>query len=138
MDNDSIKDQVAQTIYNQCRHGDNYEIIATSIPVLKLREDMVWEDDSIARVITAVTIAKRKLGTVVVVKTLHKNKEFAAKARLPVWHIHQHGAGKPFIMMLPELPGTIPPPLTTSGSSMPPAHDAAGIVPVWMPPRRIM
>ena len=138
MDNDYIKEQVAQTIYDQCRHGDNYEIVATSIPVLKLRPNMVWEDDSIARVITAVTTEKREPGTVVVVKTLHKNQEFAAKAWLPVWHIHQHGAGKPFIMMLPEVPKTILPPPTTSGSSMPPAHDAAGIVPVWMPPRRIM
>ena len=138
MDDDYIKEQVAQAIYNQYRHGDNYEIVATSIPVLKLRPNMVWEDDSIARVITAVSTEKRDLGTVVVVKTLNKNQEFAARARLPVWHIYQHGAGKPFIMVLPEPSEAILRPPSTSGSSMPPAHDAAGIVPVWMPPKRIM
>jgi hypothetical protein len=143
MDDDYIKEQVAQAIYNQYRHGDNYEIVATSIPVLKLRQNMVWEDDSMARVITTVTTEKREPGPVVVVKTCHKIQEFAGEAWLPVWHIYQHGAGKPFIMMLPELPGnklpkTVVPPPTTSGSSMPPAHDAAGIVPVWMPPKRIM
>jgi hypothetical protein len=48
---------------------------------------MVWEDESRARGITAVTKEKRKPGRVVVVKTVHKKQEFAAEARLPVWHI---------------------------------------------------
>jgi hypothetical protein len=137
MDDDQIKEEVAQTIYDQCRLGDNYEILATSISVLKLRQNMVWEDESIARVIIAVTTEKRKSRTVVVVKTLYKNQELAAKARLPIWHIYQHGTGKPFVMILPQPPKASLLP-NTGGSSVPPAHDAAGIVPVWMPPRRIM
>ena len=133
----SREDQVAQAIHEHYRHGEEYEIVDSAIPALLLGQGMVWQDGPRPRVITEVTIEKRESGSVVIIETASQIREVTADSDIQVWYLFQNATRKPFIMQLPDLPTTaLPPPATKSGST-PPVHDAAGIVPVWMGPKRV-
>jgi hypothetical protein len=85
------------------------------------------------RIVISVAYENSVSGPMVVVETVDGLERIAVGARVEVWHI----AGKPFFVDVP--PEDLGPYMVASsrGGSTPPAHDAAGIVPVWRGPKRL-
>lgn len=139
----SREEQVAQEIHQLHRHGPGYDIVNSPTVAANLREGMVWQDGERPRVIIGVRTAKNTSGSVVLIETANRTSEVPADSHIKIWCMKEHSQldenpnGKPFIMVLPPegFSAGIPP--IPSGGTTPPAHDAAGIVPVWMGPKRI-
>ena len=110
-----------------------HNVVETSIPAMDLEVGMVARFDQRLRIVISVSFEHAEDGVQVTVETAHGDRCFPAQTSIPVWHI----GGKPFFVDLPpeDLGQRMPPPAT--GSSSPPAHDAAGIVPVWRGPKRL-
>jgi len=110
-----------------------HNVVETSIPALDLEIGMVARFDQRLRIVISVSFENTESGAMVVVETAHGLRRFAADSEVPVWYI----GGKPFFVGVPpeELGPRVP--NTTPGGSTPPAHDAAGIVPVWRAPKRL-
>ncbi|HXN47994.1 MAG TPA: hypothetical protein VN893_15210 [Bryobacteraceae bacterium] len=93
---------------------------------------MVLRFEEKLRIVISVAYENTESGPMVIVESVDGLQEFASSAQLDVWHVN----GKPFIVDVPPedigkyIPGA------SGGASSPPAHDAAGIVPVWRGPRR--
>jgi hypothetical protein len=86
------------------------------------------------RIVISVSFENTESGPVAIVESARGRERFAGDSRLDVWHI----GGEPFIVELPpEETGTFEPPARGGGSPQP-AHDAAGIVPVWRGPKRLV
>ena len=109
-----------------------YRIAERPFPVLRLGRGMVFRIEGRLRVVVAIHL-ERAAAQPVVIETLCGVERLAGDARLKVWH----AKGKPFLLQLPEeeIPFPIPP---VAGGSAPPAQDAAGIVPVWLIPKRLV
>jgi hypothetical protein len=122
----SREDLVAETIDQHFRA--EYKIVDSPIAALKLRAAMVLRIGGRLRVVISVRYDK---SNVVVVETSSGFHRVARNSRIDVWHIQ----GRPFIMTLPPegISRSYP---SDDGGSTPPAHDAAGIVPVWRGPIR--
>jgi len=123
----SLEDLVAETIDQHFR--EEYKIVDSPIAASKLRAAMVLRIGGKLRVVISVR-CKNNSDEVILVETSSGFHKVARKSRIDVWHIE----GKPFIMMLPPGPGRSF--ASAEGGSTPPAHDAAGIVPVWRGPIR--
>ena len=126
----SREDLVAETIDQHYR--TEYKIVDSPIAALKLRAAMVLRIGGTLRVVISVRYDKSNAGPVVVIETSSGFHKVARNSRVDVWHIQ----GKPFIMTLPP-EGLRRPYTSDEGGSTPPAHDAAGIVPVWRGPKRL-
>jgi hypothetical protein len=124
----SREDLVAETIDEVFR--EEYKIVDTPIAALKLRKGMVLRVGGKLRVVISVRYDKKNSEDGVVVETSSGIYRVARNSRINVWYMRR----KPFIMVLPPnhaaAAGIVPPNLT-------PAHDAAGIVPVWRGPTRL-
>lgn len=134
----SREDWVALEIHQKHRHGDVYDIVDAPFAARKLRAAMVWQDGPTPRVLTGVSLQKKKGGTIMVlIETAGRTALVAVDSMVMIWHMDQHkppAKRKPFIMTLPTdnefcSTGTPPTPL---------AQDAAGIVPVWIQPKRVV
>ena len=125
----SREDLVAETIDQHYR--TEYKIVYSPIAASKLRAAMVLRIGGMLRVVISVRYEKSNSGPVVFIDTSAGFHWVARKSRIDVWHIQ----GRPFIMTLPPL-GNSRSHASDEGSSTPPAHDAAGIVPVWRGPIR--
>jgi hypothetical protein len=108
----------------------SYKIVDRSIRVGKLRAGMVVTVGGRPRVV--ISVRRRKSGSAftALVETGAGTEVFATKSDIDVWHI----IGKPFLMVLPAEDCWTRMP---DGGSLPPVHDAAGIVPVWRGPTRV-
>jgi hypothetical protein len=126
----SREDLVARTIDQHYRGECN--IVDSSIAALKLREGMVLRISGTLRVVISVGYDKSNSAPVVLAETSSGFHKFTNKSRIDVWHIQ----GRPFIMTLPP-EGFRRSYTSDDGGCTPPAHDAAGIVPVWRGPKRL-
>jgi hypothetical protein len=127
----SREEQVAYTIDERFRQ--EYKIVDSPIVAVDLCAGMVLRLGGKLRVVVSVRFENPESGPVAVVETACKVLRFASDSELHVWYMNQ----KPFIMELPpDKIGTGKPRTGNSGSA-PLAQDAAGIVPVWMEPKRI-
>jgi hypothetical protein len=129
----TLEEVVAHTI-NDYYKGE-YEIVDAPITAFALGPHMVWIAEEL-RVVETVSYETSESGAVVVVVSASDRGQysFSADALVTVWHIK----GKPFIVTLPPDSAFTTPvvPSTAGGGSSGPAHDAAGIVPVWKGPQR--
>jgi hypothetical protein len=112
-------------------YREECNIVDSPIAALKLRAGMVLRIGGRLRVVISVRYDKGNSAPVVLVETSSGFHKVASKSRIDVWHIQ----GRPFIMTLPPegISRSYP---SDDGGSTPPAHDAAGIVPVWRGPIR--
>lgn len=109
-----------------------YDIVVSPIAALDLESGMVLRFAGKLRVVISVAFENTGSEPKVIVETAGGLEKFAIDSQLDVWHIHGH----PFIVELP--PEDIGPGVPSARrGSMPPAHDAAGIVPVWRGPKRL-
>jgi hypothetical protein len=110
-----------------------HNVVDAPISALDLDTGMVLRFEGKLRIVISVSYEKTESGPMVAVETVVGIKRFASDAQLDVWHIN----GEPFIVdPQPEDPGTSVP-KAGEGGSTPPAHDAAGIVPVRRGPKRL-
>ena len=111
-----------------------YNIVDSPIAAVDLEPGMVLRSGGRLRVVISVSFENDGSGPVAVVESAAGLERFAGDSRLDVWHI----GGEPFIVELPSgETGTFEPP-SSGGGSPQPAHDAAGIVPVWRGPKRLV
>jgi hypothetical protein len=84
------------------------------------------------RVVISVSYENSASGPVALIETVDGFERMAAAAWVEVWHVE----GRPFLVDAPE--DELGPYMMgrAGGSSAPPAHDAAGIVPVWRERKR--
>jgi hypothetical protein len=110
-----------------------HNVVEALIPAVDLEIGMVVRFDQRLRVVISVAFENSEAGAVAVIETAHGLTRFPADSKFQAWHI----GGKPFFVELP--PEDLGPqvPQTVDGGSTPPAHDAAGIVPVWRGPKRV-
>jgi hypothetical protein len=109
-----------------------HNIVDSPIAAMDLEAGMVLRSGGRLRVVISVSYENTESGPMAVVESVNGLERFASDSILDAWHIN----GEPFIIELPpEEIGTCEPPAGGGGSS-PPAHDAAGIVPVWRGPKR--
>jgi hypothetical protein len=110
-----------------------HNIVDSPIAAWDLDSGMILRVEGRLRIVISVSYENTESGPVVVVESLAGLKRFASDAQLDVWHVN----GEPFILDLPpeELGAGMPPP--GRGGSSPPAHDAAGIVPVRRGPKKL-
>ena len=110
-----------------------YNIVDSPIAALNLDSGMVLRFGGKLRVVISVAYENTKSGPITIVESAAGLERFASDSQLDVWHMN----GTPFIVELPpEEIGTCVP-NASGGGSTPPAHDAAGIVPVWRGPKRL-
>jgi len=97
-----------------------------------LETGMVLPIRETPRIVISVAYENSASGPVATVETVAGLVRFAARSQVEVWHIE----GKPFLIDVP--PEDLGPFMAGSGGSgsAPPVHDAAGIVPVWLGPKR--
>jgi len=124
----SREDLVAETIDQYYR--EEYKIADSPIAATKLRAAMVLRISGMLRVVISVRY-KNNSAPVIFIETSSGFHRIARKSKIDIWHIQ----GKPFIMTLPPN-GPWRSYASDEGGSTPPAHDAAGIVPVWRGPIR--
>jgi hypothetical protein len=124
----SREDLVAETIDQYYR--EEYKIVDSPIAAPNLRAAMVLRIGGKLRVVISVRY-KNNSDPVILIETSSGFHKIARRSRIDVWHIQ----GKPFIMTLPPN-GPRRSYTSDEGGSTPPAHDAAGIVPVWPGPIR--
>jgi hypothetical protein len=110
------------------RHG----VIPFPIRAMDLETGMVLLIGDKLRIVISVAFENSGSGPVAVVETVGGFERMAADARVEVWHVE----GRPFLVYAPE--EELGPYMVrrASGSFAPPAHDAAGIVPIWRGPKR--
>jgi hypothetical protein len=110
-----------------------HNIVDSPISVLDLETGMVWRFEGKLRIVISVQYENARSGPVAVVETVDGLQRFAADTQVEVWHAN----GAPFFVELPpEYPGSYTPDAGGGGSATP-AHDAAGIVPVWRGPKKV-
>jgi hypothetical protein len=109
-----------------------YHVVDSPIAAVDLEPGMVLRFGGKLRVVISVSYENTGSGPMAIVESAAGLERFASDARLDVWHID----GEPFIVELP--PEDLGPykPAASGGGSTSPAHDAAGIVPVWRGPKR--
>ncbi len=111
------------------KHG----IADAPIAAVDLEPGMVLRAAGTLRIVISVLFENTESGPVAIVESAKGLERFAGDSALDVWHID----GEPFLVELPpEDMGAFKPPQQGGGSPSP-AHDAAGIVPVWQGPKRI-
>src|SRR5689334_22913474 len=110
-----------------------HNVVETSIPAVNLEIGMVVRFDERLHVVISVAFEKAETGAMVAIETAHGIRRFAAESTVYAWHI----GGEPFFVSLPPEDFGPRVPQKAEGGSTPPAHDAAGIVPVWRGPKRI-
>ena len=111
-----------------------YHIVDSPIAAVDLEPGMVLRSGGRLRVVISVSFENTGSGPVAIVESAAGLERFASDSPLDVWHMD----GEPFIVELPpEYTGPFKPAVRGSGST-PPAHDAAGIVPVWRGPKRLV
>jgi hypothetical protein len=93
---------------------------------------MVLRLEGKLRVVISVAFENSESGPTAIIETADGLERVATSSQLRVWHMN----GNPFIVDPPPEDVGKYKPGTSSGSSSPPAHDAAGIVPVWRGPKR--
>jgi hypothetical protein len=110
------------------RHG----VIPLPIRAVDLETGMVLLIGDKLRIVISVAFENSGSGPAAVVETVGGFERIATAVRVEVWHVE----GKPFLVDAPE--EELGPYMVgrAIGSSAPPAHDAAGIVPVWSGPKR--
>ena len=110
-----------------------HNVVEASIAAMDLEIGMVVRFDQRLRVVISVAFERGEGGVVVAVETAHGIRRLGIDAMVQAWHI----GGEPFFVSFP--PEDLGPrvPQKAEGGSAPPAHDAAGIVPVWRGPKRI-
>ena len=111
-----------------------YNIVSSPIAALDLETGMVVRLRESLRLVISVTYEHTGSGPVAIIETIAGLERLATDLQLEVWHRN----GKPFIIDLPpDDIGSSLPGVSGGGSTPPaPAHDAAGIVPVWRGPKR--
>ena len=125
----SREELVAQTIDEVFRA--EYNIVDSPISALELRSGMVLAIRSKLRVVSSVRYENGAFGPVVTVETGAGSQRFPSNAQVNVWHMNR----RPFILTLPPESGGVLCKVGQGGST-PPAHDTAGVVPVWREPKR--
>jgi hypothetical protein len=110
-----------------------HNIVDSPIAAVDLETGMVLRFEGKLRIVISVLYENTESGPVVIVESMTGLKRFASDAQLDVWHIN----GEPFILELPpeDLGAYVPG--AGGGGSTPPAQDAAGIVPVWLGPKKL-
>jgi hypothetical protein len=110
-----------------------HNVVEVSIPAMDLGIGMVVRVDQRLRIVISVAFENTESGAVVAVETAHGLRRIPVDSMVAAWHI---GAEPFFVDAPPEDLGS-PLPRAAAGGSTPPAHDAAGIVPVWRGPKRL-
>src|SRR6266436_172838 len=103
-----------------------HNVVDAPIAAVDLETGMVMRCEGKARIVISSFFEKTEAGVMVVVETVSGLQRFAIDAQLDVWHIN----GEPFIVDVPQEDTDTHVPGTGGSGSAPPAHDAAGIVPV--------
>ena len=110
-----------------------HKVVHSPVAAMDLEIGMVLRFEGKLRIVISIAFENSESGPMVIVESMDAFKKFHSGAQLDVWHI----GGEPFIVDLPpEVPGPYIPG-AGGGNSTPPAHDAAGIVPVWRGPKRL-
>jgi hypothetical protein len=109
-----------------------HHIVHAPIAAWDLETGMVLRFDGKLRIVISVSYETTESGPVVVVETVGGMKRFPSNEQLGVWH----SDGIPFLVEPPSEYSGIKLVRTRGGGSVPPAHDAAGIVPLWRGPKR--
>ena len=108
-----------------------HNIVLAPVAALQLDSGMVMKFKGRLRIVISVAYENAESGPMVVVESVDGLHKFASDAQLDVWHAD----GKPFIVdSPPDFGKTVA--AARGGVSVPPAHDAAGIVPPWRGPKR--
>jgi hypothetical protein len=110
-----------------------HNVVDSPIAAFDLLSGMVMRFEGKLRIVISAFYESTKSGPMVVVETVAGLKRFASDAQVDVWHID----GEPFFVELPPEDLDTYVPGSSGGGSLPPAHDAAGIVPVWRGPKRL-
>jgi hypothetical protein len=110
-----------------------YNIVDSPIAAVDLEPGMVLRSGGRLRVVISVSFENTGSGPVAIIESAAGLERFASDSELDVWHID----GEPFIVELPPEEAGALEPAVGGGGSTPPAHDAAGIVPVWRGPKRL-
>jgi len=110
-----------------------HNVVEASIAAMDLEIGMVVRFDQRLCVVISVAFERTDAGAVVAVETVHGIRRFASDSTVQAWHID----GEPFFVSLPPEDFGPQLPQKAEGGSAPPAHDAAGIVPVWRGPKRV-
>ncbi|HMD71828.1 MAG TPA: hypothetical protein VKF41_10820 [Bryobacteraceae bacterium] len=111
-----------------------YNIVDSPIAAVDLEPGMVLRSAGRLRVVISVSYENADSGPAVIVESAKGLERFASDALLDVWHMD----GEPFIVELPPEDTGPFKPAASRGGSTPPAHDAAGIAPVWRGPKRLV
>lgn len=107
-------------------------IVDSPVAALDLESGMVLQFGGKLKIVISVVYENTESGPMVVVETVAGLQRFRSDAQLNVWHVN----GRPFFIELPLEETVTRVPNIGGGSSTPPAHDAAGIVPVWRGPKQ--
>lgn len=109
-----------------------HNIVYSPISPVNLETGMVLRFGGKLRIVISVAYENTGSGPVTIVETAAGLERLPSDSQIDVWHMD----GEPFFVEAPAEDTGILVFVPGGRGSVPPAHDAAGIVPVWRGPKR--
>jgi hypothetical protein len=110
-----------------------YNVVEAPIAALDLESGMVSRIGGKLRIVIAVSYENNTAGPMAVIETVDGLERLGCDLLVDVWHMN----GEPFFVELPPEEIGAFPTKTDTGSSTPPIHDAACVLPLWRTPDKL-